>query len=96
MNQTNNKRRSRITNSIPHHAVTNVNKLNKVRIAFDAGAKTRGNTLNEHLLKGPDFLSNIVGVLLKFYERQFPIISDITQMFNQVQVFPTARETLRL
>ena len=73
LNETDSKTTSRITNYIPHHAVTKVNKPSKVRIVVDAGAKTKGKSLNEHLLKGPDFLNNLVGVLLKFRERQFAI-----------------------
>ena len=84
LNQTDSKKTSRTTNYIPHHAVTNVNKSNKVQIVFDAGGKGKGKSLNEHLLKGPDFLNNLVGVLLKFRERQFTIAGDITQMFHQV------------
>ena len=95
LNQTDSETTSRITNYIPHHAVTNVNKPNNVRIVFDAGAKAKGKSLNEHLLKGLDFLNNLVGVLLKFFERQFAIIGDITQMFHQVQVLPADRDALR-
>ena len=55
----------------------------------------QGKSLNEHLLKGPDFLNNLVGVLLKFRERQFIIIGDIAQMFHEVQVLPANRDALR-
>ena len=62
LNQTDSETTSRITNYIPHHTVTSVNKPNKVRIVFDDGAKAKGKSLNEHLLKGPDFLNNLVSV----------------------------------
>ena len=42
----------------------------------------KGKSLNEHLLKGPDFLNNFVDVLSKYRERQFAIMGDITQMFH--------------
>ena len=41
LNQKDSETTSRITNYIPHHAVTNVNKPNKVQIAFDTGAKAK-------------------------------------------------------
>ena len=95
LNETDSKKTCRITNYIPHHVATNVNKPNKVQIVFDVGAKAKGISLNEHLLTDPDFLNNLVGVLLKFRKRQFAIIGDITQMFYQVQVLPTDRDALR-
>ena len=95
LNQKDSETTSRITNYIPHHAVTNVNKPNKVQIAFDTVAKAKVKSLNVHFLKGPDFLNNLVGVLLKFRERQFVIIGDITQMFHQVQVPPADRDALK-
>ena len=52
LNKTGSKTTSEITNYIPHHVVTNVNKRNKVRIV-------KGKSFNEHLLKGPDFLNKI-------------------------------------
>ena len=54
---------SNITNYIPHHGVININKPNKVRIVFNAGAKTKGKSLNDQLLKGANLLNN----LLVFY-----------------------------
>ena len=95
LNQTDSKKTNRVTNYIPHHTVFNVNEPNKVRIVFDAGAKTKGKSLNEHLFKGLNFLNNLVGVLLKFRERKFAIIDDITQMFHQVQVLAADRDALR-
>ena len=78
LNQTDSKTFGRITNYIPYHAVTNANKPNKVRIVFDVGVKAKGKSLNEHLLRGADFLNNLAGVLLKPREKQFAIIADIT------------------
>ena len=52
-----------ITNYIPHHRVTNVNKPGKVRVVFDASAKFKSKSLNEHLLPGLDLLNNLVSVL---------------------------------
>ena len=49
-----------IVNYIPHHGVKNVNKPGKIRVVFDAGAKCNNTSLNENLLKGPDYFSKVI------------------------------------
>ena len=56
------KDRSSVTNYVPHHGVTNVNKPGKVRVVFDAAAQFDKTCLNEKLLKGPDSLNNLIGI----------------------------------
>ena len=80
---------------IPHHGVTNVNKPGKVRVVFDAAAKYRGHALNDHLLQGPDLVSNLVGVLIRFRQEPIAIVSDIEGMFHQVKVLEADRGALR-
>ena len=46
------------------HLTQNVNKPGKVRVVFDAGAKST--SLNENLFKGPDLLLSLIGVLIRF------------------------------
>lgn len=40
--------------------------------------------LNEFLLKGPDLLNSIIGVMIKWRENQYAVIGDVSKMFNQV------------
>ena len=47
------------------------------------------------LQKGPDLLSNLVGVILGFREQQVAISADIEQMFMQIKVAPSDRAFLR-
>ena len=64
----------------------NLSKPNKVRIVFDSAAKSIGTSLNENLLTGPDWLSSIVGVLMRFRRYKTAFAGDIKVMFHRVQI----------
>ena len=66
-------------NYIPHHAVLNQYKLDKVRMVYDAAAKYRNCSLNEHLLKGPDLLNNLASIVIRFRLGQFTVTSASTK-----------------
>ena len=54
---------------LPHFGVKNPNKPGKLRLVFDAAARTAGTSLNDQLDAGPDLLQPLPAVLLRF--RQF-------------------------
>ena len=94
LSKTEANRTASTTSYLHHHPVQNINKPCKIRTVFDAGAKTKNESLNKHLLKGPDFLNNLVGALLKFCQRKYAVMGDITKMFHQVRVLPSGPDTL--
>ena len=79
---------------LPHHPVVNPHK-SKIRVVFDCAAKWKDSSLNACLLKGPDTVNNLVGVLLRFRQQQVVVVADIEAMFHQVRVIPEDRDMLR-
>ncbi|KAK3754647.1 hypothetical protein QZH41_001706 [Actinostola sp. cb2023] len=80
---------------IPHHGVFHPKKPDKLRIVYDCSAKYKGESLNEHLLSGPDLTNSIVGVLLRFRQESFAFMCDIEGMFHQFKVHEEYRDFLR-
>ena len=80
---------------LPEHGVMHPHKPGKLRRVFNARSKYRGVCLNDMLLPGPDLLANLLGVLIRFRERKYPLTADIEAMFMQVSVRPADRKFLR-
>ena len=45
-----------------------------------------GHILNDYWAKGPDFINNLFGILLRFREEQIGLAVDISKMFNAIQI----------
>ena len=85
---------SDITNYVPHHGVLNINKPGRVRVIFDPSVKYNDTCLNQNLLPGPDFLNNIVSVLIRFRQGKYVVMADIEKMFHQIFVSPNDSHAL--
>ncbi|XP_065181934.1 uncharacterized protein LOC135812491 [Sycon ciliatum] len=71
---------------LPHFGVVNPNKPGKIRLVFDAAAKSNGMSLNDALVSGPDLLNPLPSVLFKFRQHRIGFGGDIQQMFHQVLI----------
>ncbi len=80
---------------IPHHGVYHPKKPNKIRVVFDCSAQFEGESLNKHLLQGPDLTNNLTGVLCRFRREPVAVMCDIEAMFHQVKVTEEYRDFLR-
>ena len=78
------------------HGVTSVNKPSKVRVLFHAAVKFDKTCLNEKLLKGPDYLDNLIGILLRFRPEPYAVILDIEKMHHQIMEAENDQDALRL
>ena len=84
-----------IVNYIPHQGVYHAHKPDKIRIVFDGSAKAHGVALNDVLLKGPDLMNGLLGVLLRFRQEKIALTCDIEQMFYNFEVHEEHRNLLR-
>ena len=80
---------------LPHHAVINPRKPEKLRIVFDCAAQHQGMSINQALMQGPDLVNSLVGVLTRFRKHPVAITADVEAMFHQVKVAPRDRDSLR-
>ena len=80
---------------LPHFGVVNINKPGKVRLVFDAAAKTAGKSFNDLLLTGPDLLKNLLGVLMRFRQKPYAIKSDMRDMFLKIKIIKEDQDAQR-
>ena len=78
-----------------HHPVFHPQKPGKVRVVFDAAGKYKGKSFNKELFTGPDLLSSLVGVLLRFRNHKIALVGDMEATIHQVRVKPSGRDAVR-
>ena len=81
---------------LPHRPVVREEKeTTKIRAVFDASCSNNGPSLNDCLCPGPNLLSNIFDILLRFRLNPVAILADIKQAFLNVEIAEEHRIFLR-
>ena len=81
---------------LPHHAVIRHDKdTTKLRIVYDASARTSGPSLNDCLYVGPPFGQSIFDIILRFRIHTVALAGDIEKAFLMVSVVEKDRDALR-
>ncbi|XP_055585330.1 uncharacterized protein LOC129738161 [Uranotaenia lowii] len=80
---------------LPLNVVLNPKKPHKVRLVWDAAAKSQGVSLNSYLLKGPDLLASLPAVISKFRERRVAVGGDIKEMYHQLRIREADKQAQR-
>lgn len=75
-------------NYLPHHCVVkDSSTTTRVRVVFDASAKTdSGISLNDLLMTGPTIQSELFAIMLKFRKHRFVLTADCAKMYRQINV----------
>ncbi|XP_076285433.1 uncharacterized protein LOC143218312 [Lasioglossum baleicum] len=83
---------------MPHHAVVKATSTTtKIRVVFDASAKSPKNmSLNDGLMVGPTIQDKLFEHLLRFRTHSYVITADIEKMYRQVLVHPQDRKYQRI
>ncbi|XP_043259315.1 uncharacterized protein LOC122401313 [Colletes gigas] len=79
---------------LPHHAVIKESsETTKIRVVFDASAKTStGIALNDTLLNGPILQDTLYKLLLRFRSHSYVLTADIEKMFRQIKIHTEDRK----
>ncbi|XP_062538672.1 uncharacterized protein LOC134206944 [Armigeres subalbatus] len=74
---------------------SSTHRYEKVRLVWDAAAKVGSIALNSLLLKGPDQLTSLPAVLMRFRQFGVAVSADIREMFHQIRIREKDRHSLR-
>ena len=80
---------------LPQFNENHPTKPDQIRVVFDCSAVFENESLNKHLLQGPDQLNSLTGVLTRLRKEKVAFTCNIEQMFHSLYVNPGDRNFLR-
>ena len=86
-----------MTSYLPHQPVLqNDHATTKLRIVFDASVSVpKGHSLNDCLHRGPMYLADLTGILLRFRQPEIIMFADIKKAFLQIELNAVDQDSTR-
>ncbi|XP_057671148.1 uncharacterized protein LOC130902885 [Diorhabda carinulata] len=82
---------------LPHHGVVKDSATTKLRVVFDASAKTgNGISLNDTLMVGPTIQEDLFAIIIRFRQHNVAMVADIEKMYRQVEIVEEQRDLQRI
>nr|XP_012145736.1 PREDICTED: uncharacterized protein LOC105663123 [Megachile rotundata] len=83
---------------LPHHGVLKSTEGNvKLRVVFNGSARTStGISLNSCLFAGPNLMSSLPDIILRWRRHRYAFVADIEKMYRQIVVHPDDRDLQRI
>ncbi|XP_055542959.1 uncharacterized protein LOC129728541 [Wyeomyia smithii] len=81
---------------LPLGVMSNPRKPGKIRLIWDAAARVDGVSFNDMMLKGPDMLTALPTVLLRFRQKRVAFSGDIREMFHQFLIRSNDKQMQRV
>ena len=80
---------------LPHHEILREDKATtKLRVVYDASAKTYGPSLNDCLYAGPKFGQSIMDIMLRFNIHKIGVAADIEKAVLMIAMAPDDSDVL--
>jgi hypothetical protein len=81
---------------LPHREVVRPEKsTTKLRVVYDASARSNGPSLNDCLYVGPSLLPLLFDILLRFRLHRIALVADIEKAFLNISISEEDRDFLR-
>ena len=86
---------SKVTWYLPHRFAINPTRLDRLRKVCDVSAKFMGQSLNDNIYTGPDLLSSLFGVFLRFCEGRIAMAADVKEMYHLLHLPESDKPAMR-
>jgi len=70
-------------------------KGKRLRTIWDMAAKVNGKSVNDYLIRGPNYYNEIIKLQFQMCEQKYIIKGDLREMFHQVRILEEDTEALR-